>query len=189
MDIDFKRLIIPSLTQALTCLALSLAAFIGLYRDQIGTRLGTKQLTSALKGSDYRQALANLTNNGLSHTVVIVFFWSLIGLLAYTVVWSIINVSIEARNEVVLQTEYTNRSGVANRLKPAFLQIAMAVILFVALIVSAKLIFPFWLNLYYSGLTQTGWGPLVVELITALVGSAANIYFLMVLGQLVFLVD
>ncbi len=189
MDIDLKRLLVPSLSQALGCIGLSLAGFIALYRQEIGNRFGTQRISGVLSGTNYRQALANVTNNGLSHTVVIIFFWSLIGLLAYTVVWSLINVTIEARNEVVLQTEYVNRSGIAGRLKAPLLQITLAVILVVLLIVSAKLIFPFWLDLFYSALTLPGWGSLVIDLVAALVGSAANLYFLFVLGQLVFLVD
>ena len=38
-----------------------------------------------------------------------VTFWATVGLIAYLICWSTYNVLIEARNEVTLETKYTNR--------------------------------------------------------------------------------
>ena len=189
MNLGLKRLLIPTFGQVLGSLAAALAIFIALYRDQIAQRFGGEQLNNVLSGGSYKAALATLTNNGLAHTLVIVLFWSLIGLLAYTVVWSIINVSIEARNEVVLQAEYTNRSAIFQRLKAPITQIVLAVILVLCLVASARLLMPYWLDLFGNALLSAGWLQLLIEFLVGLVGTATNLYLLYVLTQLVFLVD
>ncbi|HSX14583.1 MAG TPA: hypothetical protein VLE72_01575 [Candidatus Saccharimonadales bacterium] len=186
MSQSLRRIIVPTWGQALGCLSISFLTLVILYRDQIWQRLTAGGLGGILMQVDYSQTLADVTNSSLVHTLVIVLFWSAVGLVAYTVVWSLVNVVIEARNEVVLETEYTNHGAFWGRLRVPAMQLGLAIAMIAGLFISSKFIVPYWLDLVSTGLAASAMWLSVSYFAIAVLGGAVNLYGLLLLGQLVF---
>jgi len=186
MKQSFKRVLLPTIGQAVGCLGVAVALIGFLYRQQILQRIQQGSGIQVFGQLNYGETLASVTNSPIIHTAVIIGFWSGVGLVAYTIVWSIINVMIEARNEVVLETEYTNKSALAQRIRTPLLQLALAAGLFVGLLVGAKWVFPFWLGMANTALRATGALPAVGYGLLSVFGMGLTIYLLVLMAQLVF---
>lgn len=182
-----RKIIVPTATQMVLFPVLSLLGFIVLYRDSFSQKyFNSTILAQNLREQGYAQQLARLTDSGLSHTVVIVVFWSLIGFIAYTLIWGSINIMIEARNEVVVESTYTNKGARRLRVQAIVWQLATAIILVSFLLLSALVLSPIWIQLFgYWFLQPFSW-LVLVEAIGAIVGASANLYVLWMLMQLVF---
>lgn len=186
MKQSLKRVLLPTFGQAFGSLAAAVLLIGVLYRDQIVHRVQDGPGAHVFDQIHYGDSLSGVTNSPIIHTAVIVAFWSGVGLVAYTIVWSVINVMIEARNEVVLETEYTNKSAFAQRIRTPLLQLALATGLFSGLLLSAKWVFPFWLGLADMGLRAAGTLQLAGLIAASALGTGLTIYLLVLIGQLVF---
>ncbi len=183
---SLKSVLVPTFRQAAGCLAASLLVIGFVYRTQIWHRLSQDSLSKSLKNINYGDSLSSITNSPILHTAVIVLFWGGVGLVAYTLIWSLINVVIEARNEIVLETTYTNRSNFNDRLHTPLLQIGLAIALFAGLFLTAKFGLPYWLNLAFMSVNAVSLLLTIGYGLAAVLGLATNIYVLIMLGQLVF---
>lgn len=188
MTQSLKRVLAPTPVQAIVCFLVSLVGMVALYREQIWRLIqaGTGSLGAELGAIDYGSGLTSIVQSPILRTAMIVGFWSAVGLLAYTVVWSLVNVLIETRNEVVLETEYTNRGAFVARIKTPLLQLALGVGLIVALYLSARVSIPFLLDLMSTGLASAELWQTIAYSLLAVMGGAINLYVIIVLGQLVF---
>ncbi len=186
MKQSLRRVLLPTWGQAWGSLGISLAIIGLLYRDQIWQRIRSGSVNTVLGQLGYNNQISGITNSPVVHTLVIVAFWSAIGLVAYTVVWSLINVMIEAKNEVVLETAYTNKSAFVQRARTPLLQLGLAAVLFIGLLVCAHTAFPYWLRLAYAAINATSVVTMAGYAVLAVGGLTINIYALLLLGQLIF---
>jgi hypothetical protein len=186
MKPSLRKVLLPTAGQALVSLLASIVLIGFLYREQILQRIKNGTSAQLINQIGYGNALSRVTNGPIIHTAVIVAFWSGVGLVAYTIVWSFINVMIEARNEVVLETEYTNKAALTQRMRTPLAQLALAAGLFGGLIACAKWVFPFWLDLAATAISTAQIWKASVMLLAPIFGIALTIYLLILLGQLVF---
>jgi hypothetical protein len=100
-------------------------------------------------------------------TIVEIGFWALIGLGCYVIYLALTNAVIDARNEIVLDTEYTQRSTGRGYLSQYGPQIAVALVLMLFLVLAGKFLLPSWLHLVDS-LVFDGFSP--AHALTALTG-------------------
>lgn len=183
---SLRNVLVPTVRQAAGCISGSIVLILIIYRNQIWARLTQNSFNQVLKNVNYGDAFSTLTSSPIVHTGVIVVFWGGVGLVAYTIIWSLINVVIEARNEVVLEATYTNRSNFSERLHAPMLQLGLAAALFVGLFLSAKFALPYWLNLAFQAINTTSMLVTIGYSLAAVMGMATNAYVLIMLGQLVF---
>lgn len=113
---------------------------------------------------DYLGVLGFLTKVPAANTAVIVIFWSGIGLLAYTVVWALINATIEARNEIVVETEYVNKGRLWDRFRAPLLQAVVSIALFGSVLCVYKFLMPILLK-RFSQIVIAADGPQFLALI------------------------
>ena len=185
-----RNLIMPSLRQVLLALILSLLIFLALYSNLIFTRFFSH---SFLSDSNLHQIslqpISRLSSLRGAGTVTIIVFYSIVGLVVYLIFLGIINVLTEARNEVVIETAYTNRGTVWQRFRKPGLQSLAAIGLFMLLAVTGFVTVPLWLQLFGFFLTHAstwvGW----LAVIGGVTGQAANIYLLLLVSRLVFMID
>jgi hypothetical protein len=99
----------PTFAQVLGSVALSLVLLITVQSHRLLSRIGiTPQVIRSSDGQINLHLDAFLRSN-VTGQVALVTFWAIVGLLAYLICWGVYNVFIEARNEVTLNTTYTNR--------------------------------------------------------------------------------
>ena len=186
MKQNLRQVLLPTFGQALGSLTASLLLIGVLYHNEILQRIENGSGTLPLNQIHYGSILAGVSDSPIIHFAVIFAFWGGVGLVAYTIVWSMINVMIEARNEVVLETEYTNKSALAQRLRTPLLQLALAAGLFAGLLASAKWVFPYWLKLADTAFRSTALTQTAAYGLAAVLGTGLTIYILILIGQLVF---
>jgi hypothetical protein len=185
----WRRLVIPTRIQLAAYFVGSCLINLGAnYKLLFQRWLSDPTMKSGIMADDYLRQLDKLANFQAAGTAVIVIFWSGVGLAAYTIVWVILNAVIEARNEVVIETEYTNKGLFQQRLKGPLIQAGLALALFVWLILNALYFLPlavqhFGLFILLGGFSQ--WPNLILPLL----GLTADLYILSVLAQAVFRAD
>ena len=156
----------------------------GIFYEDLSRRFFSRTLLGqSLQGADYTSGLLRGIDTPAVHSMVIVVFWSLIGLLAYTVVWGLGNVMIEARNEVFIQTSYVNKGTIGTRVGAMGWQLLWATVLVIAFLATAFVLVPLWTGLF-GQLTMTG--QLVNKQLWsatgAVLGASLNAYALWVLS-------
>lgn len=136
------------------------------------TQVDTSLLTTTTKAE-----LERLSQNIIVSKLTLIIFWGAVGFIAYTLIWGFYNAAIEARNEAVMETSYTNKGHwfVAG-LRAALIQIGLAAVLIGCLFLAARIVFP-WSSLLAGILISqdfswarlafaiAGWGVLAINLL------------------------
>jgi magnesium-transporting ATPase (P-type) len=178
------RRLLPSPLQLVGFPIGALLVLSGIFYEDLSRRFFSRTLLGqSLQGADYTSGLLRGIDTPVVHSTVIVVFWSLIGLLAYTVVWGLGNVMIEARNEVFIQTSYVNKGTIGARAGAMGRQLLWATILVIAFLATALVLVPLWTGLF-GRLTMTD--QLISQQLWstagAVLGASLNAYALWVLS-------
>lgn len=184
---DLKRIIIPTRYQAIICSAVSLAVLIiSSFETIYGRYISQSFLAAPEFKTSFTTQLNRVSQINLVDKFVVIIFWSGLGLLAYTIIWGLVNVMIEARNEVVVETAYTNRSRFLERLSRPLHQAGVAGGLIVFLIICAKFLIPLWLLLFHHFILAPISLDGLAQGVGAWLGFAAMIYALWMGTEAVF---
>lgn len=183
-----KQILLPSFMQVILCLTASIFLFLTIYRDILLTYLQRYlPLTSLPNSGNLPVWLRVAADSSIGHNAVIIIFWSIVGLVAYSLFWTLVNIGIEARNEVVIETTYVNKGNIGDRFLGLSNQIIVGLVLIAFLIVSAIFLIPLWTDMFgvlitaHFGLTSLAQG------VGAVLGCALNIYTAYTLAQLFFI--
>ena len=114
---SWQDLLLPTPLGLVIYAVASTFVFVGINMGMIINRIFGQAIFKGLGAGDYLGILSGLTNYPIINTVVIVIFWGGVGLIAYTIVWALINAFIEARNEIVVESEYANKGPIWPRLE------------------------------------------------------------------------
>ncbi len=182
-----KQLLQPSYIQVFGYFFISLFALVILNFQAVTVKIERHlglSLQPAWKsvGSEVRQ---NLPHNVLIDRLVLVLFWACVGLIVYFVTLAIVNIVIEAEDEVKLSKDYINHGDASRRLGTV-VQLVLAAALILLLLASGFLLYPLWLQFFLKALEQFpaiaafGWG------LVAWLGFSLNLYLVHKLAKLVF---
>ncbi|MBW3538418.1 hypothetical protein KY386_02910 [Candidatus Parcubacteria bacterium] len=187
---DLQKILIPTRAQLLVCLGIAALILGVFYREVWWARLFDNELVPRpFLEEGLGLQLARLSTLPFVGTLVIALFWGSIGLAAYLLYLAAHNAVTEARNEVVIETEYTNKGKLQDRLKQPLLQLSLAVWLAAVLVLSATAGLPLWLWLFERFLFNPVTPSTLGYLAAALSGLVANLYAIWALGQIVFDID
>lgn len=184
---NLKRILATNSIQLTFCLALGLAILIGTNWPLVIGRFVDPALLEKFVAPEVKVP-AQVFGNELVPKLVVALFWGTIGLIAYTLVWGLVNMIIEARNEVTLETAYVNKGRLDRRLTGPLIQMGLALLLFGVLIITALATIPLWVNFFADFLIV--WKPVaLLYLLGSVVGTTINIYLIWVLIRAVFRAD
>lgn len=179
-----KDILLPPRLEVLIYFILSALTFGFINVTPIINRILSEPLTSNISADDYLGSLGFLSEVPLVNTAVIVVFWSGVGLVAYTVAWAIINAVIEARNEIVVESEYVNKGSAWSRFKEPLFKSALIVSLFAWISINSKWFLP-WLLKDFRNTLVTGQGTDLLKLLLPFAALAANLAIVLVLVRLI----
>lgn len=171
--------LIPTWPQALSALLLALVIVIIVNVRQIFVLCGIPLDALNTVIDQYNQYTAGYLTTKLASTAALVTFWAMIGMGAYLICWSAYNLMIEARNEVTLTTQYTNRGHRTSSFLAIFIKIICAALLLGALTLQRPG-FGIWLsqaNPAFNDLNLTN----VLLALAAVIGLAAQLYLVLAL--------
>lgn len=146
-NISVKALLLPSRLELVVYTVFSAIFYVFINIGRIIDRFASEPLPrEIITPEDYLGTLGFITKYPAVNTAVIVIFWSGVGLLAYTIVWALINAFIEARNEIVVETEYVNKGRLIDRLKAPILKSLLLIALFGWVVGGYKWLMPIMLR-------------------------------------------
>ncbi len=112
------------------------------------------------------------------NTITLIVFWVAIGLLAYAVLYWAYNIFTEARNEVVVEQEYTNRLSNKNGKAWPAIEIGLLAGLVVLAILTLAVFFPLFNSMFITAIFAVP-GNLAVaglNLLGAVLGMFVTLY-------------
>jgi hypothetical protein len=183
MTSKFARIIVPTPTQALLSLLLSIVLLGVIFRRHLVALIsGSSGVSTSQLQSSYNAQLTRLTHIGFMPALTIGVFWAGVAVVGYVVALELLNLVIGVRNEVVVDTTFINRGPLGGRLGRPLVRVGLAVVFLLYLLLAVQVLLPVW----------TGWvGQLVLKQTTlgsiestvgGVVGLAVTIYVGWLLG-------
>lgn len=153
---DLRRIVAPSLAQGLGFILVAMVVLIAVNANRLLGSLAGYIPADALQAAlqSWLHAIGRLAYANL---VVLVLFWSAIGITAYAVSWAIFNSLIHTYNTAVIDTQFVNRGSWLERLSPVLLQLFFGVATIGLLLASGWLIPVLSQNFAAS---FTNWAPI-----------------------------
>jgi hypothetical protein len=180
----FTKVIIPTRTQVLGSLFLSLLILAPTQSHTLLVGLGLPSDIVSAGQTQFSSRFDNVLNSTLVAQFALITFWAVVGLVTYLVCWGAYNIFIEARNEVTLNTAYTNRGHKHSPYRLLSFKAAAAVGLALAI---GALRYSFSLSVALAsrfsstpGLATSVWAVL------AIVSLAVELYLIFIFVQLTF---
>jgi hypothetical protein len=177
-----KSLLIPTGLQAGVSLGLAVLIELIAFRTSLSTLLasGVGLPTEGL-GAGVRSLFEAVASLPYADNSAIVIFWVALGTLVYLATLAIHNSLIDARNNVIIQTEFTDHPSLQQTVTHQLLQGAFGLLTIGALLVSGLFFIPLWSGLC-GGVFDPGadWAS-GLWLVVGILGLAINIYIVWML--------
>ena len=101
--------VVPTGPQAFAAIVLSAGIISIAQSSTFLERIGITSAAITASQDQFHARFDVILRSDIASHIALVTFWAVVGLLAYLVCWGAYNMLIEARNEVTLNTAYTNR--------------------------------------------------------------------------------
>lgn len=156
----------------------SLTFVMTYYLDIVTLLTGQSGINETVLRDTLGEQIGSFTGIGTVNTIVIVLFWSAVGLIAYTTVWFLASAYVNARNEVKVEKEYTNRGQLGSRMRIPLIKAGIILGLIILLSLTLKVLWPYWLGFFGQFLANVQVNMLysLGYAVAAYAGALANLY-------------
>ncbi|GAC1369224.1 MAG: hypothetical protein NVSMB39_0780 [Candidatus Saccharimonadales bacterium] len=178
------QVLIPTRFQTAVALVLAIVIVVADNLTQAVNLTGVDSATVKAFTDQYHMHSTGILATKLAGSAALITFWAAVGMIAYLICWSSYNLMIEARNEVTLKTQYTNRGHWRGPYETIGLKSLSAVLLVLSLMI-LKPGFDLWLSLSASMFANTGLMTIASGLV-AVIGLAAQLYLVLAMALLTF---
>lgn len=176
--------IVPTSLQTFGSLVLA-GFFIAILQSQtILKSLGITQDALNLGGGELHSRFDVILRSSAASQVALMTFWATVGLIAYLVCWGAYNILIEARNEVTLNTAYTNRGHWRGAYGTLALKAASAAGL-ALVIFMLKYSLSFWASLSARAFSSPSPASIGIG-VASVIAFAVHLYLVVLFVQLTF---
>ena len=190
---DYKRLLLPSRREIWVIAVLVLVVFLVFEGNLIYLKATQNSIFSDTKLQEnfYDQVTAIFSENSITNLISLVVFWSGVGLVSYSIIWSIYSFFSEAKNEVVVNEEYVNQASKHEKLQRDMVQAGILAGVIALGLLSLNVTVPFFINLWISGILAISSEVLlgVALLLGGFIGLAINFYLFKVLVDWIFILE
>jgi len=180
----FLEVALPTSVQTLSCSFLSLLILALTQTQSIIQRLGITTSQLSASSAQFHARFDTVLRSNIASQAALITFWATVGLVAYLVCWGLYNLLIEARNEVTLNTAYTNR-GHWRGVKQTLALKAAAALGLVLMIWSLRYGGSLWVALSARFIDHLSVGS-VLAAVVSLVGLAVQLYLVLAFILLTF---
>lgn len=179
-----RAVLVPTRSQALGALFLALLILAAVQADQIMRLVGIGEVATNAARAELGARFSMLLSSPIASKTALITFWASVGLITYLICWSAYNALIEARNEVTLNTAYTNRGHWRGHLETLCLKSvgAVAFLLFFTLIGPGV---SFWIALVVPALLMPSFMTTIIAIV-AVLGLATQLYLVLALALVTF---
>lgn len=182
---DYKKLFLPTKREIWVIAVLVLIVFLVFEANLIYLKATQNSIFSdtKLQESFYDQVTAVFGENKVTNLISLVVFWSGVGLVSYSIIWSIYSFFSEAKNEVVVNEEYTNQISKHEKLQRGLVQAGLLAGIIALGLLSLNVTVPFFIDLWTAGIlaipAEIAIG--ITQIVGGFVGLAINFYLFKVL--------
>ena len=174
----------PTPLQVLLAMVVAIVLLAGAQTKELLPRIGISSEAITVSSDKFHDRFDAVLRSPIASNMALMVFWAMVGLVAYLICWGCYNVLIEARNEVTLNTAYTNRGHWHGPWETLAVKAVAGVGLAVLLSTFWSLV-SFWVALSSSAVNEPS-GTTFAFAVIAAVGFAAHLYSVLLFIQLTF---
>jgi hypothetical protein len=177
---DYLKVLLPTKREIWIVIVLVGIVFLVYEANLIFLKITNNTIFSSpeLAQSFGNQIDAFLGDNLIANKATLIIFWAGVGLVAYSIIWSIYSFISEGKSEVVVATEYVNQASRGERITRRLIQTAALVGIIALGLISINLSVPYLVNLWTDGIIfipkETLYGLLLI--VGGFIGLCANFY-------------
>jgi len=151
---DYLRVILPNKKEILIILALVAVVFLTFEFNLIYLKATQNSIFSdtALQQNFRDQIDSFFAENKVANTISLVVFWSGVGLVAYSIIWSIYSFFTEAKNETDVAGEYVNQETKHEKLQRTLMQAGILAGIIALGLLSLNVTIPFFVGLWTNAI-------------------------------------
>jgi len=190
---DYLRVLLPTKKEILIILALVFVVFLTFEFNLIYLKATQNSIFSdtALQQNFRDQIDGFFAENKIANTLSLVVFWSGVGLVAYSIIWSIYSFFTEAKNETEVAGGYVNQESKHEKLQRTLLQAGILAGLIALGLLSLNVTIPFIISLWTNGILIVNTEILngILQIVGGFVGMVINFYLFKMLIDWIELLD
>jgi hypothetical protein len=191
---DYLRVIIPSKKEMLVILSLVIVIFLTFEINLIYLKITQNSIFSdtSLQQNFRSQIDAFFAENKIANTISLVVFWSGVGLVAYSIIWSAYSFFTEAKSETeVYSGQYVNQESKHDRLQRTLMQAGILAGLVALGLLSLNITIPLFVGLWTTGILSIPQETFIgiLQILGGFLGMAVNLYLFKILIDWIELLD
>ena len=190
---DYLRALLPTKKEILIILALVFVVFLTFEFNLIYLKATQNSIFSdtALQQNFRDQIDSFFAENKIANTISLVVFWSGVGLVAYSIIWSIYSFITEAKNETEVAGGYVNQESKHEKLQRTLLQAGILAGIIALGLLSLNITIPFIISLWTNGILIVNTEILngILQIVGGFVGMVINFYLFKMLIDWIELLD
>ncbi|MEI6170002.1 MAG: hypothetical protein WCP56_03315 [Candidatus Saccharibacteria bacterium] len=190
---DYLRVLLPTKKELLIISSLIFVIFLTFEINLIFLKLTQNSIfsDSSLQQNFRGQIDSFFAENKITNTISLIIFWSGVGLVAYSIIWSVYSFFSEAKSETEVAGDYVNQESKHDKLQRSLVQAGILAGLVALGILSLNLTMPIFIGLWTSGILAIPKDLIigVLQIAAGLVGMAINLYMFKILIDWIELLD
>ena len=190
---DYLRVLLPTKKEILIISSLIFVIFLTFEINLIFLKLTQNSIfsDSSLQQNFRGQIDSFFAENKITNTISLIIFWSGVGLVAYSIIWSVYSFFSEAKSETEVAGDYVNQESKHDKLQRSLVQAGILAGLVALGILSLNLTMPIFIGLWTSGILAIPKDLIigVLQIAAGLVGMALNLYMFKILIDWIELLD
>jgi hypothetical protein len=190
---DYLKVLLPNKKEILIMLALVAVVFLTFEFNLIYLKATQNSIFSdtALQQNFRDQIDSFFAENKVANTISLVVFWSGVGLVAYSIIWSVYSFFTEAKNETEVAGEYINQETKHEKLQRTLIQAGILAGIIALGLLSLNVTIPFFIGLWTNGIliipTEIING--ILQILAGFIGMIVNFYLFKMLIDWIELLD
>ncbi len=182
---DYLRVLLPTKREVWVVIALTIVVFL-VFEGNLIFFLATNSfmlLDTELQESFSGQISAVFENNEIANKASLIVFWAGVGLVAYSIIWSLYSFISEGKEEIIVEAQYLNQASKKEQLQRALVQAGLLAGIIALGLASINVTVPYITNLWTDAIMLINEETIsaILQIVAGFIGLAINFYLFKVL--------
>ncbi len=190
---DYLKILLPNKREILILLALVAVVFLTFEFNLIYLKATQNSIfaDTALQQNFRDQIDSFFAENKVANTISLVVFWSGVGLVAYSIIWSVYSFFTEAKNETEVAGGYVNQETKHEKLQRTLMQAGILAGIIALGLLSLNVTIPFFIGLWTNGILIIPAEIIngILQILAGFIGMIVNFYLFKMLIDWIELLD
>ncbi len=182
---DYLRVLLPTKREVWIVIALVVVVFLVFEGNLIFSLAtnGSVLIDAKLQESFSGQISAVFENNEIANKASLIAFWAGVGLVAYSIIWSLYSFISEGKDEILVEAKYLNQASKKEQLQRSLVQAGLLAGIVALGIASINITVPYITNLWTDAIMLVNEETIyaILMIVAGFIGLAVNFYLFKVL--------